>query len=81
MKKTLTALIIFFIITSAFSQNIPYTNCTNCWNADSLSNHRVLLQFDGNGNYAKVVIEWRRRDKHPEQKRIIIEDAKTLQRI
>src|SRR5690242_10399245 len=73
----------FFLLTgfSAFSQNIPRTNCNDCWNPDSLGNHRAVVQFSGTGKVAKVMIPWRRRDYHPELKRIIVEDAKTHQKV
>ena len=58
-------------------QQIPYGNGNGSWNADSLGNHRAVIQFAGKGNVAKVVIGWRRRDFHPELKRIIVQDAKT----
>ncbi|MDB5157391.1 MAG: hypothetical protein JWR50_2098, partial [Mucilaginibacter sp.] len=64
-----------------YSQKIPYTNCTNCWAPDSLGNHRTVVEFSGAGKIAKVIIPWRRRDLNPENKRVIIQDAKTLQKI
>src|ERR1700748_1576799 len=81
MKKLLFALILLLAGATVYAQNIPYTNCTNCWAPDSLGNHRVVLKFDGQGKIAKVIIPWRRRDIDPEKKRIIIQDAKTLQKI
>jgi len=81
MKKILAACIFFSIVSPAFSQELNFTNCTNCWNPDSLGNHRVVLVFTNSGRYAKAIIPWRRRDENPQDKRIIIEDAKTQQRI
>jgi hypothetical protein len=81
MKKVLSPFIFLSIISSAFSQELKFTNCTNCWDPDSLGNHRVVLGFTYSGSYAKAVIPWRRRDENPQDKRIIIEDAKTQQRI
>ncbi|HEU5364386.1 MAG TPA: glycoside hydrolase domain-containing protein, partial [Hanamia sp.] len=81
MKKKLLLCIPLFMGFSAFSQNIPRTNCDSCWNPDSLGNHRVVVAFDDTGNIAKANIEWRRRDFHPELKRIIVEDAKTHQKV
>ncbi len=63
------------------SQDLRYTNCNNCWNADSLGNHRVLVSFEGTGNAARVKINWRRRDENPQLKRIIVQDAQTQQKI
>ncbi len=81
MKKKWPLFILLLISFSAHSQNIAYTNCDSCWNPDSLGNHRVVVQFDGAGDVAKAVIEWRRRDFHPELKGVIIEDAKTRQKV
>ncbi|MEO8414314.1 MAG: glycoside hydrolase domain-containing protein [Ginsengibacter sp.] len=80
MKKELLVFLFFFPGITAYSQDILYTNCT-CWNSDSLGNYRVVLSFNGNGKYAKVTIPWRRRDENPGGKRIIMEDAKTQQRV
>jgi len=70
-------LCIILISYSVNAQQIPYGNGNGSWNADSLGNHRAVIQFTGNGNIAKAVIGWRRRDFHPELKRIIVQDAKT----
>ncbi len=59
------------------AQEAKYTDCPDCWNADSLGNHRVVIRFEGVGNIARTKIEWRRRDHQPELKRIIVADAKT----
>ena len=71
----------FFFSVLLFGQNIPRTSCNNCWNADSLGNHRAVVEVTGNGDIAKVDIPWRRRDYHPELKRIIVEDAGTHKKI
>ena len=81
MKKVFLAIVFLLACINLFSQEVPYTNCTNCWNADSLGNHRIVLNFNGEGKYTKAVIPWRRRDNDPQNKRIIIEDAKTKQKI
>lgn len=60
---------------------IKYTDGNNSWNPDSLGNHRAIVHFNGNGTIAKATIEWRRRDVHPELKRIIVQDAKTGNKI
>ncbi|NHA06914.1 hypothetical protein G7092_24130 [Mucilaginibacter sp. HC2] len=81
MKKQLFALILLLPALAAQAQKIPYTNCKNCWLPDSLGNHRVVLTFNGTGKVAKVIIPWRRRDNDPENKRVIIEDAQTKQKV
>lgn len=57
------------------AQVLKYTNGNHSWNADSLGNHRVIVQFGGEGKTAHTKINWRRRDNHPESKGIIIQDA------
>jgi hypothetical protein len=81
MKKQLFTFLSLFFFTSLAAQKIPYTVCNNCWNPDSLGNHRAVLEYDGSTKVAKAVIEWRRRDAHPELKRIIVEDAATHQKV
>ncbi|HVU56813.1 MAG TPA: glycoside hydrolase domain-containing protein [Puia sp.] len=74
-------LILFIILLSAThfvrAQALSYSNCPGCWNADTLGNHRIVVQCNGAGNVARVVIPWRRRDIHPENKRIIVQDSAT----
>lgn len=63
------------------AQQIQYTDGKNSWNPDSLGNHRAVVQFNGKGKFAKAVIGWRRRDFHPDLKRIIVQDAKTGKKV
>ncbi|MES2777872.1 MAG: glycoside hydrolase domain-containing protein, partial [Bacteroidota bacterium] len=71
------------VLLNSFShaQQIKYTSGKASWNTDSLGNHRVLVQFTGTGTVAKAIIPWRRRDMNPGQKRIIVQNAKTGQKI
>jgi hypothetical protein len=62
-------------------KEIPYSACANCWNADSLGYHRVIVRFEGAGPIARVIIPWRRRDSDPAAKRVIVQDAATGERI
>lgn len=80
-KGLLLAGVTFGFLTTALAQELKYTNGNNNWNADSLGNHRAVVTFNGATGVARVVIPWRRRDEHPELKRIIIQDAKTKQKI
>ncbi|HUP13613.1 MAG TPA: glycoside hydrolase domain-containing protein, partial [Niastella sp.] len=63
------------------AQELKYTSCDHCWNADSLGNHRALVSFEGTGKIAKVKLWWRRRDEQPQLKRIIVQDAQTQKQI
>lgn len=63
------------------AQKLNYTNATQPWAYDSLGNHRILVKVDKVADVVKVVIPWRRRDIHPEEKMVFVVDAKTNQRI
>jgi hypothetical protein len=80
MKKLLL-LLCFSIVKEISAQQINYTSGSNEWNADSLGNHRVVIEFTGTGNVAKAIVDWRRRDDTPQNKRIIMQDAQTQQKI
>ncbi|WP_348811378.1 glycoside hydrolase domain-containing protein [Flavobacterium maritimum] len=69
--------ILFIFSMPLIAQQIKYTNGNGSWNPDLLGNHRAVIEFKGKGTVAKTTIEWRRRDENPEQKRIIVQDAKT----
>jgi hypothetical protein len=45
MKKILV-LCALFSMGKLMAQELKYTNCDNCWNADSLGTHRVLVFFE-----------------------------------
>jgi len=51
------------------------------WIADSLGNHRVVIRVTTNGEAVRARIPWRRRDRRPEEKNVIIIDATTEKRI
>jgi hypothetical protein len=78
-----TIALVLFIITghTVHAQNIQYQDGKNSWNADSLGNHRFVIQltpdkYKLNQQVAKVSIPWRRADKEPGSKRIIIASEK-----
>lgn len=73
----LTLLLLSLCCTSNYAQEIKYAIAKKTWNADSLGNQRAVVNYTGNGKIAKVNIAWRRSDPHPEQKMIIVQDAKT----
>ena len=83
MKKLILLINGILIFNFTFSQELKYTTCNQCWNADSLGNHRFVIQIHqtSSPDAVHVIIPWRRRDNSPDQKRIIIEDAQTHQRI
>lgn len=81
MKRLLRFLIACCFPGGLLAQELKYTHTENAWNADSLGNQRILVTFNGEGKVARVIIPWRRRDAHPQDKRIIVEDVQTHQQI
>lgn len=69
------------IVQKLFAQELKYTVSATGWNSDSLGNHRVVVHVDTAGIVNTVVIPWRRRDDRPEEKNIIVEDARTHGRV
>ena len=59
----------------------PQLYGTGTWDSDSLGNHRVVVRVEKANDAVWADIPWRRRDEDPENKDIIIIDAKTGQRI
>ncbi|MGB4973173.1 MAG: glycoside hydrolase domain-containing protein [Cyclobacteriaceae bacterium] len=55
-----------------FSQEIDFSVCENCWDPDSLGNHRAVVEVTKKSDVAKVTIPWRRRDLKPEDKNILV---------
>jgi hypothetical protein len=58
---------------------IPYT--TGSWDADTLGNHRVVLEVTGPAEAVRVSIPWRRRDTAPEKKNLVVVDGRTGSRV
>jgi len=69
------------LLSSINAQEIKYGICKDCWNTDSLGNHRAVIRFNGDGKIAKLVIPWRRKDSDAANKRVIFQDAKTSKKI
>lgn len=76
MKYSSTLCSLLLIATCSAAQ-VKFRSMNNEWNADSLGNIRAVIEVKDNTPLARVVIPWRRSDAHPENKRIIIEDAGT----
>jgi hypothetical protein len=84
MQKTSWVYFVFLLLSlAAGAQELPYSVCTGCWNADSLGNQRVVVRYWGSGGagVARVVIPWRRRDEDAARKRIIVQDSVTGVRV
>lgn len=54
---------------------------TGTWDSDTLGNHRAVVQAPGAGDAVWAHINWRRRDKNPESKEIILIDRQTGKRV
>jgi len=70
-------LVVLLLIYAA--PEIPYG--TGEWDAEQLGNHRVVIQVDQSSDAVFVHIPWRRRDPDPNEKKVILIDAKTKERI
>ncbi len=58
----------------------PYAVARKPW-SDGLGNHRAVVQVETQADAAVARIPWRRRDRDPERKDIIVMDAATSQRV
>ncbi len=74
MRLITLILFIFLILPVCYGQELRYTVCEDCWSADSLGNHRAVIDVPAAGKVASVKIPWRRRDYHPENKAMLITD-------
>lgn len=59
--------------------SIPYT--TGKWDADTLGNHRVVLEVTSAADAVRALIPWRRRDLDPDRKNLIVVDAQSGARV
>ena len=83
MKKIWISLVGFLAIASLSAQEKPLPSLygTGVWDADSLGNHRVVVSVDKAGEAVLATMNWRRRDLNPEEKNLIVVDAKTGKRV
>jgi hypothetical protein len=83
MQKIAGTYLSILLSVGAAAQELPYSVCTGCWNPDSLGNQRVVVRCPNvtTRGLAEVEIPWRRRDDHPERKRIIVQDSATGGRV
>ena len=76
--KSFIVLLTALVFSNFLSAQTPvWRDGKNAWAADSLGNHRAVVQFAGSGKYAAVLLPWRRADANPANKKIIVVDAKT----
>ncbi len=72
----------WFLVGCALSlaADLPYSVADAPW-TEPYGNHRVRVHVDAAADAVQVRIPWRRRDRHPEEKAVIVVDAATNQRI
>jgi hypothetical protein len=87
MQRIAATYLSLLLVLGAAAQELPYSVCSGCWNADSLGNQRIVVRYRGSGvagggsGVARVVILWRRRDEDAGKKRIIVLDSATGERV
>ncbi|HEY3380721.1 MAG TPA: glycoside hydrolase domain-containing protein [Vicinamibacterales bacterium] len=64
---------------AAPAEEIPYT--TGSWDADTLGNHRVVLEVRAQAGAVWAHVPWRRRDTNPEAKHLLVVDGQTGARV
>src|SRR5690348_7396543 len=81
MKKLFLLLSLFIVAKFCFTQQLKFSSANNNWNADSLGNFRSIVRVYNSADVVRAYIQWRRRDWHPELKRIIVVDSSTNQKV
>ena len=56
----------------AVAQSVPFTVATQSWDSEAFGNHRAVINVTSDGRFAHVVIPWRRPDRHPELKGVLV---------
>lgn len=76
----LSSLALIFLFSSSVSaQDVPYT--TGTWDAAEFGNHRARVRVVSEADAVRARIPWRRRDRDPGKKNIIMVDSRTGTRI
>ena len=75
-KRTVYSLFFLFLFATLFSEGIQKS-----WDNLKYGNHRAVVFVSKKSDAVLAKIEWRRRDKNPENKEIIIVDSLTGKRI
>ena len=74
-------ILLLVLSNNIFAQQLKFASSNNNWDADSLGNFRAIVRVQNAADVIRVYIEWRRRDQHPESKRIIVVDSATNQKV
>jgi hypothetical protein len=80
-RSALAALALLLVTPAVHAlEEIPYAVADSPW-PDGFGNHRAVVHVDARANAVVANVPWRRRDRDPEQKAIIVVDAATSQRV
>ena len=63
----------------AHTQQVPHT--VGRWEPDSTGNHRAVVRVATPADAVRVHLDWRRRDRNPEEKRVVVVAAATGERV
>ena len=66
---------VLFLCSFAIAQQPKFTISPTIWKTDELGNIRVVIQVKNAAKVAFAKIEWRRRDKDPTEKNVIVTDS------
>ncbi len=75
MNKFISTLALSILFISSRAQEVQRIYCNECWDADSLGNHRAVVRVPGGNQAALAILPWYRMDHHPQEKGIIIIDS------
>ncbi len=78
--RLVSVFILFTCITGASAEGVLRYD-TASWTDRSLGNHRVVIRVDAKAGAVRVHIPWRRRDRQPERKQLVLIDATSNTRI
>ncbi len=78
MKVFVPLFTVLFFSAFLHAQQPAWRDGKNAWAADSLGNHRAVVEYNGAGTrHTRIILPWRRPDVNPAAKKIIVVDAKT----
>ncbi len=66
---------VLFLGSFAIAQETKFTISPTTWKADELGNIRAVIRVKNDAKVAFAKIEWRRRDKNPNEKNVIVTDS------
>jgi hypothetical protein len=57
------------------AQDVPFTVAATPWDAELFGNHRAVVRVAGEGRFVQATLPWRRPDRNPEAKALIVTTA------